>query len=152
MGDPIDSLIHALKYGGRPDLGRPLGRCLARRVAVPRGTLLTPLPLHRVRHRERGYNQAERLAAGAAEVWGTPVVTGILQRPRAGRAQADQPRDRRAGNVAGAFVVSDPGVVRGRIWAVVDDVMTSGSTLAEAAGALRAAGASQVLVVAVALA
>ncbi len=114
--------------------------------------LILPVPLHPVRRRERGYNQAELLARELSVGWGIPLVPDLLGRARATRAQARVAEGERADNVAGAFEVSVPSWMAGRSATLVDDVATSGSTAGAAAGALMDAGATQVKVVVLALA
>ncbi len=153
MEPPLDALVHGLKYHGRRDLARPLGRILADRVDPGlAGACLTAVPLHRTRLRARGYNQAGLLAGAAAPRWGCPPVPDALRRPRATRAQARLPESSRAGNVAGAFECREGAWIAGRSWVLVDDVATTGSTLLAAARALEAAGAARVVPVALALA
>jgi len=152
MEPPLDRLVHALKYGGRDDLARPLGGLLARRVALPGEAVVASVPLHRTRLRERGYNQAALLARWAAVAWGAQWEPRVLERSRATRAQARLTQDRRARNVSGAFRVPAPEAVRGRTLVLVDDVGTTGSTLVEAARALAGAGAERVVPVVLALA
>ena len=136
--------IHALKYGGERRLAEPLGRAMADRWREVRadGEILVPVPVHASRRRERGYDQAELLAVAAGRHLGLPVVAA-LTRTRATVRQAELDRTARAGNVRGAFVLRDGarGAVRGR-WAIlVDDVMTTGATIAEAGQALLASEA-----------
>ena len=152
MEPPLAEVVHAFKYGGRRDLAAPLGRLLARGVHPPVSALATAVPLHPTRRRERGYNQAELLAREAGARWGIPWVEGTLVRTRATRPQARLAESQRAANVSGVFRVVEPRWVRGRTWVLVDDVMTTGSTLLEAAEALRRAGAKHVAAVALALA
>jgi ComF family protein len=152
MEDPLDAVVHGFKYGGRPDLARPLGRILAAGAKPDPGLLVLPVPLHRRRLRERGYNQAALLARAAAASWGAPAVDTVLVRTVATPPQARLPETRRHANVSGAFAVPEPGVVRGRAFVLVDDVVTTGSTLVEASRSLYAGGASRVMPVALALA
>ena len=144
MADPVDRILHAFKYEGRRDLARPLGRLLARGLLPDPTTLVVPLPLHRVRRRERGYNHAEDLARVAARVWRCPLAPELLERGRATRVQARLTGEDRLRNLAGAFRVPDPGEVAGERILLVDDVATTGATLVEAAEALRRAGARAV--------
>ncbi len=136
--------IHALKYGGERRLARPLGNALARRWTAcgMRGDLFVPVPVHRERLRERGFDQAELLAREAGRAAGVPVAGALVRARRTGR-QADLDRAGRAGNVAGAFAVP-PSVtarVSGRWVVLVDDVMTTGATLREGALVIYSAGA-----------
>ena len=143
---PVRTLVHALKFGDAPGLAGPL---VARAWEGPgfagcaRPDLVVPVPLHPVRRRERGYDQAARLARAFAAHAGAPDVSA-LARTRATRQQARLGARERAANVRGAFAVARPGLVRGRSIALVDDVATTGATLAAAAGALRDAGARRV--------
>lgn len=109
-----------------------------------RATAVIPVPLHRERLLERGYNQAELLAAGVARVLRLPVWPGTLERTRATVPQSSLRLRERLGNVRGAFSVSVPGQVEGRRFLLVDDVHTTGATLSAAAKALFAAGAAGV--------
>lgn len=153
MEPPLDAVVHGLKYGGRDDLARPLGRLLAARVPAPvPGALAAAVPLHPRRLRERGYNQAGLLARWAGLRWGAPAVDTVLARRVATRPQARLPESRRRENVRDAFTVPRPAVVVGRSFVLVDDVVTTGSTLMEAARALYDAGAARVVPVALAMA
>lgn len=138
------SALHAIKYGGEQRLAEPLGAAVARRWArVGVGTdLVTHVPVHAGRARSRGYDQAELIARAAARHLGLPYAP-LLARERATIAQFDLDRGDRAANVAGAFAtrsdpVTDPA---GRWILLVDDVVTTGATLAACAEALERAGA-----------
>lgn len=141
-------LVGALKYRGLRGLAWPLGRLLvpaATTAAAHSGPVeaLIALPLHPRRRRARGFNQAELLARVVAREVGLPVLAGCVQRRRATSQQAalaagDTPR--RRGNVADAFVASPPAASQPRRVALVDDLVTTGATWAEAARALNAAG------------
>jgi len=149
FGGPLADAIHALKYGDRPALARPLGRWLAGRVALPPGALVVAVPLGRKRRLTRGYDQAGRLADHLARAAGARRLTGALRRVRETPPQVGRSRTARAANVAGAFA-ADPTLVAGRELVLVDDVVTTGATAAAAAAALVAAGARRVTVVALA--
>jgi len=125
MESPLDAVIHAFKYGGRNDLAGPLGRLMARQVEVPHRGLVVPVPLHRARRRERGYNQAELLARAACREWGIPWLEGLLCRSRVTRPQARLPEERRQENVRGAFEVPEPKWVRDRVIVLIDDVSSA---------------------------
>src|SRR5262249_21039978 len=136
-------LVHALKFGGRPHLARTFAPAVA--AALPdrarSGILLTAVPLHSARLRERGYDQAAALAAAVADRIGAPYVPGLVGRTRATAAQTGLGSRERRDNVRGAFAIAKPGWVRGRRILVVDDVLTTGATISEAMSALRSAGA-----------
>jgi ComF family protein len=152
MEEPLDRLVHALKYGGRRDLAAPLAGLLASAIPPPEQALAAAVPLHRARRRERGYNQAALLGREVCRRWGVPWTEDILTRIRRTPPQARTAESRRAANVAGAFASPAPETIRDRVWILFDDVATTGSTLVEAAGALEAAGASRVVPVALCLA
>jgi ComF family protein len=139
-------LIHALKYHDRPGLARSLAVSLARALpggegaATARFDLVAAVPLHRARRRERGYNQAEALAASLADRIGVPALPGAIERWRPTRPQARLgPRERRS-NLAGAFRAPRPSWLAGRRVLIVDDVLTTGATLEACGDAVRAAG------------
>jgi ComF family protein len=157
--DGMRAAIHALKYGRRPVIARPLaallaevgarlvtGTCNGAAADGPRDLLdgVVPVPLHRSRAAERGFNQAELLAAPCARAWRLPLHTGVLVRVRPTRAQTDLDAAARRANVAGAFAVARPRGVAGRRLLLVDDVLTTGATAGAAARALREAGAAVV--------
>jgi ComF family protein len=145
--------LHALKYAGERRLAGPLGAAVAARwrVAGAGGDLLVPVPVHAARRRERGYDQAELIAAAASEALGMPWRPALV-RIRATAAQYQLDRRHRARNVHDAFAVR-PGarpVIADRWVVLVDDVITTGATLVGCADALLAAGASAVSAVTVA--
>ena len=140
----VRSALHAIKYGGEQRLAEPLGAAIARRWArVGVGTdVVAHVPVHAARARTRGYDQAELIARAAARHLGLPYAR-LLTRERATIAQFDLDRGDRAANVAGAFEADarrEPGSV-GRWILLVDDVVTTGATLAACAEALERAGA-----------
>jgi len=139
--------IHALKYGGERRLTKILARALAERWAQAGagGDLVTWVPVHPSRRRERGFDQAEELARGMATRLGLPVAACLERRKRT-EAQHSLGQEDRAGNIGGAFVAATDvrDILRGRWVILVDDVMTTGSTLAGCATALDSAGARAV--------
>ena len=144
---PIDTLIHALKYGGQLSMGRVLGRLLARGASNFGLQLdvdcLFPVPLHPRRYAERGFNQSAEIARFAAGALALPVAPRLAVRRSDTRSQVGlAPADRHA-NLQGAFAAG-LGPVRGRRIVIVDDVITTGSTVAELARALKQAGAATI--------
>lgn len=150
FGGPLADAVHALKYGGRPALARPLGAWLAARAPVPEGALVVSVPLARGRRVERGYDQASLLADALARASGRRAARArrALRRVRETPPQVGRSREERARNVAGAFEAT--AAVAGRDVILVDDVVTTGATADAAAAALRRAGARSVVVVALA--
>ncbi len=145
---PVRAALHKLKYGGERRLAEPLGEAMAARwrAAAAGGDVLVPVPVHHERARQRGYDQAVLLARAASLQLGMPCLIA-LERTRATRPQFDLGRKARKGNVAGAFAARaapSSGSVAGAWVVLVDDVVTTGSTLAECAGALYDAGAMAV--------
>ncbi len=144
--------LHELKYAGEQRLAVPLGQAMARRWSRTSagGDLVVPVPVHADRAKRRGYDQAELIAKSAAQALGLPMAP-ILERTRATTAQFDLDRADRATNVTGAFALRPDAPVPSRRWVVlVDDVVTTGATLAACAEALLAAGAIGVSAVTVA--
>jgi ComF family protein len=140
---PSDALIATLKYGGRLAIAPVLGRLLAR--AVPGEStpdLIVPMPLAAARLRSRGFNQALEIARALPARFADRVVPDLLERQRDTAPQASLPMDQRDRNVRGAFHCIRP--VSNRTVVIVDDVMTTGATLHEAAVALKLAGATSV--------
>jgi ComF family protein len=147
FGGTVRAALHAIKYGGEQRLAEPLGAAIARRWArVGVGAdLVTHVPVHAARARTRGYDQAELIARAAARHLGL-LYAPLLARERATIAQFDLDRSDRAANVAGAFAVRSPrsteaADLAGRWVLLVDDVVTTGATLAACAEALERAGA-----------
>ncbi len=140
---PVDGMIAALKFGGRIDLAGCFARLLAARDAG-RGPddLVIAVPLSFERESERGFNQSREIARSYARLADLPLGEDVLWRVRHTPPQQSLARDARQRNVRGAFgVKADLG---GRRVVVVDDVMTTGSTLDEIARVLKAAGAVRV--------
>jgi ComF family protein len=148
---PWDSLVTAFKFGGRVDLAEALARRMAGAVAASSphdANWVLPVPLSPARLAERGYNQAWELARRVARLRGLPSDATLLQRPIDTAHQTGLDRAARAANLAGSFMV-DPtrrAELTGRAVALVDDVMTTGATVAAAAAVLRRAGAASVSV------
>lgn len=143
---PVDHLIRQLKFHRQLGLARVLGERLARRLTpeTPRPDLILPVPLHTTRLRERGYNQALEVARPVARALGLPLHLHSLVRVRPTAAQTGMDVGARRKNVRGAFALRPDNTVQDLRVALVDDVMTTGSTAEAAAKCLRAAGARAV--------
>ena len=146
----LRGLIHLLKYDGVLPATPVLGRLLAEAItqlghddhAKP---LLVPVPLHASKRGERGFNQAELIVRSAVKHLPQRLeVAPVLKRQRATHSQVGLTREERIANMRGAFRVADPKRVKGRTVIVVDDVMTTGTTVSECARVLKKAGAERV--------
>ncbi len=154
--EPVAGLLRALKFAGRWQYARVLGAILAGAraasgTALPQAVL--PLPLHPARLRERGFNQAELLARAAARWLALPVHAHALARVRATLPQTRLAAADRRRNLLGAFELRDAwreGAALPRHVALVDDVVTTGATLADAVRAVRRCGVQTVEVWAIA--
>jgi ComF family protein len=137
----LRAIVHALKYDGRRSLARPLANMMRRsgEDVLVSADVVVPVPLHRSRMRERGFNQARDMAHHL----GVPLVQA-LERTRATATQADLPASKRHANVRGAFRLARRVSVEGAIVVLVDDVSTTGATLEACATALLDAGAKEV--------
>ena len=150
--------IHALKYDRVRGAARGLGGLLALAIAqmgaeAPAEMLVVPVPLHRTKHAQRGFNQARSLAAEALRslgkthpAWKLRLASKTLMRLRATESQAGLTLRQRRMNVRGAFTVTDPAAVTMRHVLLVDDILTTGATARAAARALVRAGAASVWV------
>ena len=154
--DMVQSLMHQIKYQGKKHLARYLGALCAAELkkAAPCGfDCAVPIPLHWVRRKKRGYNQAEWFARGLfGQLSGTSVECTVLRRIRSTKTQTQLDKSERLGNVAGAFALARDGaaIVAGKRVALIDDVITTGATATSAAQALLAGGCAQVTVISLA--
>jgi ComF family protein len=151
---PIRELIHAFKYTRSTHLRSPLALlCLegARGVpAIADLNLIVPVPLHRSRLRQRGFNQAVLLGRVMSRHLSLPMIPDALVRTRATEPQIELSAAERRVNVRGAFSVNNYEQIAGRGILLLDDVMTTGSTMDECAKELKKAGAATVVAVTVA--
>lgn len=146
---PLRKAIHDLKYNHRPQLHYPLGQLLAATILKQTWTfdLIIPVPLHSTRNIQRGYNQAKILATVVANDLEYQTLPHILQRTRHTMPQVGKSSQERLSNVQGAFAIPTEytPLIRDRHILLIDDVCTTGATLAACADALRDAGAGKIL-------
>ncbi len=154
LAGPIQELIHGFKYGNRVHLCQPLGLMTAAALASFAGDaapdLIVPVPLHRKRLRQRGFNQSQLLGQVLEKQWRVPQAVGNLRRVRWTEPQTGLHAADRVSNVAGAFEAKHPLKLRGKRVLLVDDVLTTGSTMRACVEALREAGAAAIFAVTVA--
>jgi ComF family protein len=154
----MKAAIHALKYDGLHPAARGLGRMLAEAIEslageAPVEMLVVPVPLHRSKQAQRGFNQARALAEHALGFlrkthpeWRLTLASSTLMRLRATGSQAGLTHRQRRLNVRGAFSVSEPADLVSKHILLVDDIFTTGATARAASQALLRAGAATVWV------
>ena len=143
LDDLARRTVHLLKYEGWWRLAESLAGVMARSIEWPGSATLVPIPLSPAREKSRGYNQSAVLAEALAQRLGFPVQAALQRRRDTGTQTALTPEARRA-NLAGAFAAKGPAPVNP---VLVDDVFTTGATLAEAAAVLIRSGTSSVAAV-----
>jgi len=146
----VRGLIHLLKYDNVTPAVPVLGQLLAEAIQQldvkgESAPVLVPVPLHASKRSERGFNQAELIVRAAVKHLPQPLeVAAVLKRTRPTHSQVGLTREERIANLRDAFRVIDPARVKGRTVIVVDDVMTTGTTVSECARVLKKAGAERV--------
>jgi ComF family protein len=139
LGDEARELVHHLKYEGYTMLARLMAEHMALAFAPSSSAVLVPVPLSGKRLKQRGFNQAGEIALELGRIWAVPCNSGLLIRTRDTKTQTALTPEERETNVAGAFFAS-PSTGEATSIILVDDVLTTGSTLAGAASALGEAG------------
>ncbi len=149
-------IAHALKYAGYESVGRDLGARLGKTMKEwdIRADVLIPIPLHKAKRRERGYNQAERIACGVASTTGILVCPDAVRRVKHTQTQTQLNSDERKKNMEAAFAFNPRFAkhIVGKRCVLVDDVITTGATIQSCAQELMRAGASKVIAASAALA
>jgi ComF family protein len=139
-GSRIRRLIHNLKYKGIKEIGSELGRIygltLKSSEFITDIDLIIPVPLHPSKKRIRGFNQSDIISYGIAEVTGLSVDTNSLSRTTGSATQTKRSRYERWTNVEGIFKVTDPEMLKGKHILLIDDVITTGSTIESCANEL----------------
>lgn len=151
---PVRDLIHSFKYDRRTHLRYPLALLtlegLGDFLAEQSPQLIVPVPLHRFRLRQRGFNQAVLLGNTLSRHLSLPLLPDALARTRHTEPQIKLAATERRSNVKGAFAVKKPDRIAGKRILLLDDIMTTGSTLDECAKELKNAGAEAVIAVTIA--
>lgn len=160
-GGDLQNLLHQLKYERLTTVGRDLGRALGRRVQKHPFILnllndcqsvIVPVPLHYLKYRYRGFNQALKLAQGFQEIWEEiPICDAddIIRRKNT-RTQTGFSLEKRLKNMQKAFRVNNETLINNRLCVIIDDVFTTGATTFELADTLKKAGAGPAIILTVA--
>ncbi len=147
-------LIHAFKYRNKTFLRRPLAlmaaAALADFVSAQNPDVIVPVPLHKKRLRSRGFNQAVLLGELLAHEWRLPLERRAMSRIRWTIPQVNLSAAERRHNVKGAFAMANNAAVAGKRVLLLDDILTTGSTVEECSRILKCAGASEVVVITIA--
>ena len=140
QGGKAQKLVHRLKYGGVKPIGYFLGRLYGNIIKESDFCsdidCITAVPLHPSRERRRGFNQSRLIAEGMAQALNLPFIDKLMGRIIASDTQTNKQRYDRWENVEGIFAVNNPGKIKGKHVLLVDDVITTGSTMEACAGEL----------------
>jgi ComF family protein len=149
FSDEMQTVIHEMKFHGKKSLSRWLGDAMAeaasRRPQFASADALIPVPLHKTKFRERGYNQSLLLAQRVSRKLNIPILEQVLRRIRYTKSQATLNAAEREKNMQGAFGIFSEHLISDKKIIVVDDVFTTGATLKACARALLDSGAAAVL-------
>jgi ComF family protein len=155
-GSKYQPLLHQLKYKGQKRIGLFLGKMLGAEIRDhPFGSvdLIIPVPLHNKRQKSRGYNQSEIISAGVSQVTGIPVNNRVLIRTKETESQTQKSRFERWENMDHVFAIQEHATsLEGLSFLLIDDVVTTGSTLEACAGVLSAVQGVKIYVATVACA
>ena len=153
---PIQDLIHLLKYGNKPIVGNYLGNLFAEKYRNDLYELkisaIVPVPLYHSKKAERGYNQSYHFAKGISRILGIKINSSTVVRTRKTETQTHLTREERNKNVEKAFRIKSNSKLDGKNILVVDDVITTGSTINECTKIIKSAGAENIYAGSIALA
>lgn len=144
----LQQAIHLFKFEKKRAFAQPLVQLINTHIPsdcdITGYDFVLPIPIHKKRLRERGFNQAALLADGIAKVAGVPVLTDVLVRKRHTVAQSSLDSAARQQNIVGAFEVRNPDIISGKRLLLIDDVFTTGATIREAVGELWTADPAEI--------
>ncbi len=150
----VQRLLHQLKYRGQEEVGEVLGRWLGKNMqehgAFQRIEVVVPIPLHKQKLQQRGYNQVAAFAKEIAQALEVPVAEQALQKKRSTGTQTKKNRLSRWEAMRELYALLNPAAIKGKHVLLVDDVITTGATLEACANVLLSGGASTVSVAAIA--
>jgi ComF family protein len=136
-GKLLQTLAHSLKYDEGTAFGFELGVRFGEKVTGKTIDCIIPVPLNKRKERERGYNQSDWIAKGISSIINVPVHPNIVRRSRYTETQTHLNAEERKKNIADAFVITETNSVRGKNILLVDDIVTTGSTIQEIARVLK---------------
>ena len=140
FNETYQKVIHMLKYRGYSSVGKWIGKLVAGKQSIAKfentNTILVPIPLHKIRSRERGYNQARMIAKGIQTRIKLPIQTDLIKRIKNTRSQTHLSKAERIENMKNAFAIQEEYIEKENI-ILVDDVFTTGTTMNCAAKTLR---------------
>jgi len=153
--DVLREIIHALKYKKITDAAEPLAEIAVKFIkssSLPlKNRILVPVPLHKKRERERGFNQAELIAAKISSAINLPINLKLLERAKNTEPQFQiKTKEEKATNISGCFNAAHPDKIKGKQIILIDDITTSGATLREAALTLKKEGAKNIIALVIA--
>lgn len=152
----LQKLLHQLKYKKKFGVGKYLGKLIVEKQnefftrVCP--DIIIPVPLHRLKNAERGYNQSYYIAKGIASKLNIPIHEKLVKREKYTESQTKLGINERRQNVTGIFSVKRTSKLKGKNIVIVDDVITTGATISELAKVLKNAGAEKVYAVSVGIA
>lgn len=153
---PIRSILHGLKYDKKFRLGIFLGKLLAanldEKIKEWKTDFIIPIPLHKLKKAERGFNQSFYIAKGLAKNLDINVKTNILKRRLFTATQTKLNAEERKENMKGAFTIKNAKIVNGKNIILLDDVITTGSTISECARVLKQYGVNDIYALSVGIA
>jgi ComF family protein len=151
----LQHAIHALKYDKKFPIGIFLGKVLANEIKNHpinwKFDLIIPIPLHQLKKAERGYNQSYYIAKGLGKKLNVKVSNRVLKRTKYTESQTTMNLNEREENISGAFKLNQKKAVRGKHILLIDDVITTGSTISECGKILLEAGANNIYAASIAI-
>lgn len=156
QGDVVQELMHRLKYEGKTgvglELGKMFGQILVEKEWFADADIIIPIPLHVTKEARRGYNQSRFIAEGLGESLGADLRSNLLKRLVASETQTKKSRYDRSENVSSVFKLPEAEKVKGKNVLLVDDVVTTGSTLTAAGSELVSCGVNKLYIATLAIA
>jgi ComF family protein len=152
----LQHAIHSLKYNNKFHVGIYLGKVLAFKIQTNRPDwkidLIVPIPLHKLKKAERGYNQSYYIAKGISKILKVPCPDSIVKRNKYTESQTTMTLTERQENISDAFKISNSNAVKGKSILLVDDVITTGATISECGKILLDANAKKIYAASIAIA